>query len=79
MIPMCKITPAAKDCSMLDLRRHEGESVIIKVPPSAKETIITVHAWKIFRKSEPRKVTLGFEAPKWVNIIRSELEEKEPA
>lgn len=57
---------------MLVLTRRRGESVIITVPPSDRETVVEVVVTETV--VEGGKTRLGFVADRSVAILRSELE-----
>lgn len=58
---------------MLTLGRRECEKVLIRVPmPDGGHTLITVVVLEV----EGRKVRLGFDAPREVEILRPEYQPK---
>jgi carbon storage regulator CsrA len=59
---------------MLVLSRKKDETVILRVPGRSDDIHITVT-----RIDSPNKVRLGIEAQKDVVVIRSELENNQPA
>lgn len=54
---------------MLSLTRVPSSSVTLTIPPSAETRVVTVK----FIRGSGRQITLGFDAPKDIKIIRTEL------
>lgn len=54
---------------MLVLSRREGENVIIKTTPPVEVVVIEIRG---------SQVKLGFKAPREVEILRKELDERTP-
>lgn len=57
---------------MLVLTRHQNETVLLKVPPSATETEIRV----MYIRHKHGGAKLGFDAPIEVTILRGEVAER---
>lgn len=60
---------------MLILGRRVGESIVLTVPPSDQPTRIVLTVASIKEKG----MRLGIEAPRVVDVLRSELEKRGPA
>lgn len=62
---------------MLVLQRDIGRKVVLRVPPSDKERVITVHPTKVSKGFERQQAWLAFGADRDVLIVREELETTE--